>query len=278
MKKLIFVIPLVALAMMSCGGGQANKAASAESEKDSLLKAELAIEIDSLLSLTNKMYFMPFFVDVRSGAFTVSAKEQKIKPEYLLSPAKAEELQTLAQKNVALPMFIVDRGVASLYGMPTEAYDAVIARLSVDVNAPILGANLDKYDLKDPKVGEELVAKAQELTAQARENGTLDANIQRFVGLFVENIYVLAQNPDFFTKNFTDAYASDITYRIVLISELIDRMAQVYPDMQTIKASFDLLRPLNAINKEQLLQQLKEMKPQVEQVRNSILVYPELAE
>ncbi len=275
MKKLIFIVPLVALTIMSCGGGQVKKAAE-QTLKDSLLKAELEIEIDSLISIANKMYFMPFFVDVRSGVFTVSAKEKKIKPEYLLPISKADDLQTLSQKNVALAMFTVDRGIAYLYGMPTDDYDAVIAKLAVEVNTSIMGLDFSKLNFKDPKVAADLIEKVQKLTADARKNGTLDSYVQRFTGIFVENLFVLSQNPDFFAVNFTDEYADDITYRIVLLSDLIERMVQVYPDMQVLKTNFDLLKPLNAINKQQLLDQLKGMKPEIEQVRNSILIYPEL--
>ncbi len=279
MGKIVSFICIVALlcATVSCGNRKP-KPAETISKEEAILMKELSIQIDSLINLAQQMYFMPFFVDVRSGVFTLNSQQQKVQPDYLLKPSNINDLQTLAQKNVVLTMLAVDRSIAHLYGMSAVDYDAAITKLAADVNATNLGAEFSKLNLGDSVVTADLIQRARKASMEARDNGTLNTYLLRYYGFFFENVYILSKNPELFTVNFTDKYAKDIVYRIILLTDLADKIARVYPDMQLIKKSMEVLNPLDAINKEQLVEQLKRMAPQIEQMRNSLLIYPDLVQ
>ena len=140
MKKItFFAVVIAALAFTSCGG---NKSAQTAEEADSLktfeqeqVEAKIKLELDSLAAEVGRLKNLPI-VQSGEGGVQLTAEEKQVKPDYLLAPAVAEDATTLAEKYRILSALSVDKSIAKLYEMPTEDYEAAIAKLAADINDP----------------------------------------------------------------------------------------------------------------------------------------------
>ncbi len=271
MKKLIVAVSLIAFVCMlsACGGGK-KKAAVTEAQQDSLLMVELVNEVDSLFALiSNKLPTHPF-IDIKNGNFTLSEKDKKVKPDYLLPLAKADELQTLGQKNIALKIYVIDRAIAEVYGMPTDGYDAVIARLLADVNVKEFPFR-EGIDWKAPNAPEVFLERTNAVIEEQKAKGELNYFMERVATSLIECTYILSQNPELYVTPLSDQNIADITFESLIMADIIDRMAVRFPDMAPVKAAMDVVRLVNATDKAQFIEQLKVLKPKLTEARNNIL-------
>ena len=266
MKKFsIFAVAFAAVLFAACTG---NKSANNAEEADSLksfeqeqIEASIKMHFDSIASEISKLQ-QPDFVKEEGNTITLTKEEKQVKPDYLLNANIAEEATTLAEKYRALSALTVDKNIAKLYEMPIEDYDKAIGKLAADINDPSFKAV--------EKTGD-IFKTTSELYDAMNENGRINYFWQLVASSLVEQIYVISQNTDKFITAFDDDSAASITFRIVLLSDAVTRLANYDPEFEPVANAVNALYPLNAINVEQLKAQLEETKEKIGEARAELI-------
>lgn len=271
MKKIIFALLAISIVLFSsCGNNQGKKKTTKEATKTSVqeqyITADLKIKLDSLVSAMNQLGMLPIFQSAEQGKITLTEKEKKVKPNYLLPVYKANELTTLTQKYRAAMMYRVDLAIAELYGMPTADYKQTLAKLMVDINNPAF-----TQDLNEKAKNGEMKDIITKVYNEELENGTINFFYEAAVAGIVEQLYVLTKNIDKFIVCFDDQSASEITYRFTLVHDGIVSLIPYHPEMQSLDTVLQPLYVINAINVKQLRDQLMELKGEIDVIRNSLL-------
>lgn len=268
----ILLITFSVISLTSCNSCQNNKKVEDTKANTSIeeqyLSADLKIKIDSLVAEFSRMNAIPVFLDAQSGELTVTAKEKKVKPTYLLSIKESKKLTLTSQKYRALAMYRIDMGIANMYGMPLEDYKQVIARLLVDVDNVALAADINHKVESNP---EEFKAYISDVYERELEKGTIDNFWNLATGGIVEQIYVISQNIEKFIVCFDDKTASEVSYRLILVHEGINNLIEYHPELKELQTIIEPLKKLNAINLEQLKSQLYELKGEIQVVRDNLL-------
>ena len=262
MKKLsIFAVAIAAMAFTSCGG---NKSAQTAEQTDSVksfeqeqVEAKIKIELDSLASELGKLKKLPVIQEGENG-IQLSDKEKQVKPDYLLDPAVAENATTLAEKYRMLSALSVDKTIAKMYEMPIEDYDVAINKLLADINDP---------SFKEIEDASTIFETSQKLYDAMNANGRINYFWQLVATSLVEELYVMTQNTEKFISAFDDESASSITFRIVLLTDAVKRLATYDPDLEPVAAAIEPMTKLNAISVDQLKTQLAEAKEKISEAR-----------
>ena len=249
MKKLsIFAVAIAAMAFTACGG---NKSAQPVDQADSVktfeqeqVEAKIKMELDSLASEVGKLKQLPFLQTGENG-IKLTEQEKQVKPEYLIAPSVAENATTFA----------------ALYDMPIADYEAAIAKLVADINDP---------SFKDIEATT-LYETGQKLYDAMNENSRINYFWQMASGSLVEDIYVMSQNSDKFLKAFNDESAANVTYRIILLTDAVKRLAEYDSDFAPVAKAIEALEPLNAETVDQLKAQLAETKDKIAEARNALI-------
>ena len=103
------------------------------------------------------------------------------------------------------------------------------------------------------------------------ENGRINYFWQLMASSLVEETYVISQNTEKFITAFDDDAAANVTFRIVLLSDAIARLAQYDPEVEPVAKAVEALAPLNAISVDQLKTQLEEAKENIAEARAQLL-------
>ena len=261
MKKFsLLVAAVAAMVFASCG----NKTAANQGNGDSVsfeqsqIEEKIMVELDSIIDQWHKLG--PVDGIFANGKIQLSDDELKVKPNYLLPASIADDMSLLSQKYRAMGMLVVDKKVASLYKMDTDAYTASITKIATDVNDNALqeAANGDMSDGKAFYLAE-------------KEAGRINFFWETSAAGLIETFYILSQNQEKFLQAFDDQTASDMTYHIAVLKLALDDLATYDAN---IKGLVDILAPLNelnAISVDQLKEQLERMRPQIEKARGEML-------
>lgn len=265
MKKLsIFAMAIAAMIFASCGGNkgtqEAEQADTLKTFEQEQIEAKIKVELDSLASKVGELKKLPFLQEGEDG-IVLTEQEKQVKPEYLFDPAIAENAATLAEKYRALSALSVDKNIAALYDMPTAEYEAAISKLAADINDPSF-KDLDATTLYET---------GQQLYDAMNENGRINYFWQMAGASLVEEIYVMSENSDKFLAAFDDKSAEDVTYRVVLLRDAIDRLANYDEEIKPVAEAVSALEPLNAISVDQLKAQLAEAKEKITEARNNLI-------
>jgi len=266
MKKLsIFAVAFAAVLFAACTG---NKSANNTEESDSLksfeqeqIEASIKMHFDSIASEIGKLKH-PDFVKEEGNTIVLSKEDKQVKPDYLLPAAIAEEATTLAEKYRILSALTVDKNIAKLYEMPIEDYDKAIAKLVADINDPSF------KDLEDNKG---IYETTNELYDAMNENGRINYFWQLAAASLVEELYVANQNADKFLSTVNDDAAANITFRIVLILDALDRLSQYDTEIKPVAEAVAPLNVLNATTVDELKAQLAEAKENIENARKALI-------
>ena len=265
MKKLsVLAILFVAIAFAACGGKKGGEAEPADSQKSfeqQQIEASIKVQIDSIASELGKLKQLPF-VQEGNGGLTLTAEEKQVKPDYLLEPAVADEATTLAEKYRILSALNVDKKVAALYEMPTEEYDKAITKLSADINDPSFKVIEDAGTIFET---------SQALYDAMNENGRINYFWQLASSALVEQLSVINQNADKFLGVFDDEAASNVTYRIVLLLDAINRLTDYDPEIKPVAEALAPLNVLNATTVDELKTQLASAKDQIAAARKALI-------
>lgn len=150
MKKISILLVIASLMVLVSCGNQGGKKASTKaiSTEEAYAQADFKIKMDSLIHSLSMLQSVPLGKDIKDGKITLTAKEKKVKPNYLLPLSKAKDLVTTSQKWSGMAMYDIDLQVAKFYDMPTQDLEQLLAKLALDVNSPATTALFKDYDFK----------------------------------------------------------------------------------------------------------------------------------
>lgn len=273
MKKLsIVLIALAVIALPSCKNNT-KKAENAEA-KDyvdataaELAEESLKVEFQALMESAKKIKPVPFIKAQNDGKLVLSEKEKMVKPDYLIPASSVNNLATLYQKYRAVGMLTADKNIAGMYDMPVTEYNEAIFKLLTDINDPALKEfyTLPSIDIESDREAFSLFVD-QEYEAD-RANFFWDGSAAGMV----EQLYILTRDVDKFMPMFTDELAADITFNFVCFHDALSKMVEAYPEMASLNEVLTPLYVINAINVEQLREQLIKVKGDVEKAREFLL-------
>ena len=266
MKKLsVFAIAFAAMVFAACGG---NKSAQNTEGTDSVksfeqeqIEASIKMHFDSIASDLSKLQQLPFISEGKEG-IQLTKEEKQVKPDYLLAAGVAEEAATLAEKYRILSALNVDKKIAALYEMPTEDYDKAITKLAADIDDPSFKAIEDASTLYETSTA---------LYDAMNENGRINYFWQLASAALVEQLYVGNQNADKFLSVLNDEAASDLTFRVVLILDAVNRLKAYDPEIAPVADALAPLDVLNATSVDELKAQLAEAKDKIEAARKALV-------
>ena len=266
MKKLSFLaIAFAVIALAACGG---KKSAQAEEATDSLksfeqqqIEASIKMHMDSIASELGKLKTLPFLNEGKDG-ITLTKQEKQVKPDYLLDANVADEATTLTEKYRVLSALSVDKKIAALYEMPTEDYEKAITKLAADINDPSFKAIENANTIYET---------TSTLYDEMEKNGRINYFWQLAAASLVEQLYVCNQNADKFLSSFNDEAAANVTFRIVLVLDAVNRLAQYDPDIEPVAQAIAPLNALNATSVAEMKEQMAKMKDQIIAARKALV-------
>lgn len=266
MKKLSFLaIAFAVIALAACGG---KKSAQADEATDSLksfeqqqIEASIKMHMDSIASELGKLKSLPFLNEGKDG-ITLTKQEKQVKPDYLLPANVAEEATTLTEKYRIMSALSVDKKIAALYEMPTEDYEKAITKLAADINDPSFKAIEDAGTIFET---------TSVLYDEMEKNGRINYFWQLASAALVEQLYVCNQNADKFLSSFNDEAAANVTFRIVLVLDAVNRLAQYDPDIEPVAQAIAPLNALNATSVAEMKEQMAKMKDQINAARKALV-------
>ena len=266
MKKLsVLAIAFAAIAFAACGG---KKSAQAEEATDSVksfeqqqIEASIKMHVDSIASELGKLKTLPFLQEGKDG-ISLTKQEKQVKPDYLLTPSVADEATTLTEKYRIMSALSVDKKIAALYEMPTEDYEKAITKLASDINDPSFKAIEDANTIFETTTT---------LYDEMEKNGRINYFWQLAAAALVEQLYVINQNSEKFLSNFNDDAAANVTFRIVLILDAVNRLAQYDPDIEPVAKAIAPLDALNATTVAEMKEQLVKTKEQINAARKALV-------
>ena len=268
MKRItvILMTAVAILAVCACGNNSSKKKASAQSSETEAeyLKADLKAKMDSLVNAMSSLS-TPAIMDIQNGKLTLTEKEKKNKPEYLLPLSKADEAVTLNDKYREVVMYRVDMSIAELYGMPVDNYKQVISKLLVDINNPVLTVGTDGSN------GTSIAEGIRNLYNEALKTKTLNYFWNAITAGTIEELFIITQNIDKFMPCFDDKSAAEVSYRFILVHEGIKALIPYHPELEQLQSILKPLEVINAISVQQLRDQLMELKGEIETARGQLL-------
>ena len=265
MKKLsVLAIAFAAIAFAACGNKTAQTAESADSVKSfeqQQIEASIKMHMDSIASELGKLKTLPFLNEGKDGV-TLTKEEKQVKPDYLLNANVADEATTLTEKYRTLSALSVDKKIAALYELPTEDYEKAITKLAADINDPSFKALEDAGSIFET---------TSALYDAMEKNGRINYFWQLASAALIEQLYICNQNADKFLSTFNDEAASEVTFRIVLILDAVNRLAQYDPDIEPVAQAIAPLDALNATTVVEMKEQMAKMKDQINAARKALV-------
>jgi hypothetical protein len=266
MKKLSFLaIAFAVIALAACGG---KKSAQTDEATDSLksfeqqqIEASIKMHLDSIGAEIGKLE-QPKFLNEGEDGITLTKEEKQVKPDYLLPANVAEEATTLTEKYRIMSALSVDKKIAALYEMPTEDYEKAITKLAADINDPSFKAIEDAGTIFET---------TSALYDEMEKNGRINYFWQLASAALVEQLYVCNQNADKFLSSFNDEAAANVTFRIVLVLDAVNRLAQYDPDIEPVAQAIAPLNALNATSVAEMKEQMAKMKDQINAARKALV-------
>ena len=266
MKKLsVFAVAIAAMLFTACGGNKkaqvADEAIQEKSFEQEQVEAKIKVELDSLAAAIGQLKQLPILQNAEGG-IELTEQEKQVKPDYLLDAAVAENAATLSEKYRMLSALGVDKKIAQLYDMPVDAYDKAMAKLMADINDP---------SFKDWDDAGTVYEATQNLYGLMEQNGRINYFWQLGATSLIEQLFIMGQNEEKFIAAFNDESASNVTYRVALLIDAVDRLAAYDPEIEPVAKAIAPLKTLNAINVEQLKEQLAQAKPDIVAAREALL-------
>lgn len=269
MKKLSFLlVAFAAIVMASCGGktqGDANGVDSdsiTKSFDQQQIEASVKMHLDSIASEISTKKFTPLYQAMNEGEITLTADEKKVKPDYLMDPAAANDLQTILQKYAAFSILTTDKAVAKLYEMDTEAYETANAKLLADINDPALAKLQDKGTFQQIE---------KEIYEMEEKSGRIHFFWVATCAATVEQLYVASNNSEKFLQGYDDEAVANITFRIVLILDAIERLSVYDAEIQGLAEAIQPLKKINATTVDELKKELSEIKEDLAKTRQDLI-------
>ncbi len=146
--------------------------------------------------------------------------------------------------------------------MPVEDYDKAIAKLVADINDP---------SFKNIEDTGTLYETSTTLYDGMEQNGRINYFWQLASAALVEQLYVVSQNSDKFLSVFNDDAAANVSFRIVLILDAVNRLSQYDTEIKPISEAIAPLDVLNATTVNELKSQIAEAKEKIVAARKALI-------
>lgn len=267
MKKVKFLLMAVcAIALASCGGktqqsdDEQQEVKSFEQEQ---IEESIRVQLDSIASVLGGLKALPMLEQTKNGELKLTDEEKKVKPDYLLDPDIAKEAITLSEKYRVLVALSIDQTIAELYDMDTKAYNEATAQLLSEVNDPGFRIFAENGDL---------VVESQEIYEAEVQAGRLNYFWQAVATSLVEQMYILCQNQEKFLPVFDDESVANLTLRIALLQDAINRLVEYDPELVEVSEAIKPLEKLNAITVDELRSDLSKMTNEITAARNQLVL------
>lgn len=266
MKKIYFLMLTALVLVPCCKTKNAVKALEEQKMEEALLtEEELKVNLDSLTISLRKIKPVPF-LSTESGAVVLSDKEKMIKPDYLADPTDARNLPTLSQKYRATAIYTVDRIVADLYNMPVSNYDEAIQRIGMELN-DMAFYEVTRSLRADSNIGQIISNCAEKEYRAGRANFFWEAT----TAILVEQLFVCTRDVDKFMPMFDDESAAEITNNFALVHKGISSLVDFYPEMKSLEKVLEPLFLINAVNADELRNDLISIKNEISAIRGTFL-------
>ena len=268
MKKLsIIAIAFATIAFAACGNKTAQSAQTTDSVPEKSfeqqqIEASIKMHLDSISAEVGKLQQPAFLQEGTDGAVNLTKEEKQVKPDYLLSPSAAENATTLAEKYRILSALGIDKRIANLYEVPIDDYNKAIAKLLAEINDPSFKAIED---------GSTVFETTSTLYEEMEKNGRINYFWQLAAASLVEELYIANQNSEKFLASFTDDAAANITFRVILVLDAIDRLKEYDPEIQPVAEALAPLDVLNATTVGELKAQLTEANDKINAARAALI-------
>ena len=146
--------------------------------------------------------------------------------------------------------------------MPTEDYEKAIVKLAADINDPSFKVIDDAGSIFET---------TSTLYDEMEKNGRINYFWQIAAAALVEQLNVISQTQDKFLSPFTDEAAANVTFRLVLILDAVNRLAQYDPDIQPVAQAIAPLSDLNATTVAEMGEQMTNMKDKIAAAREALV-------
>jgi hypothetical protein len=103
------------------------------------------------------------------------------------------------------------------------------------------------------------------------QNGRINYFWQLAAAAIVEQLYIANQNSEKFLSVFDDKAADNVTFRIVVILDAINRLAQYDPEVKPVADALAPLSVLNATSVDELKTQLEAAKDKIAAARAALI-------
>lgn len=268
MKKLFVYSVATLMLFASCGNNKKAETAAAEAQKSfeqEQIEAGIKVQVDSLAASFARMQQMPFMVSLKNGELLLTEEEKLAKPQYLVDPIAVEELITLSQKYRAVAILTVDKTIAKAYDINTDSYDAAITTLLADIDDPAFDVFTKENDMPFTEA-------CRTFYDQEDKNGRINYFWETVTSLVAEELFTIAQHQnESFLKCLDDKAVSDLTLRIVLLQDGLERLSDYAPELAELCETIRPLEKLNAITVDEFKEQLASMSEEITGIRNSLL-------
>ncbi|MDF9828708.1 hypothetical protein [Parabacteroides sp. PF5-6] len=238
--------------MVSCSGGKKAKEDAAKEEAaviagnvpKSLLTEELKTETIRLL---NDMPESDLPYRISSGEVTIGVGNLK----YMLPVAKAGELTTPSQKARACGMYFSDYNVLIITGQPTTEVEAVLTKLTADLNISYVmntlkeaapAKNATKEDVQKFYADQE-----NKIVKALADDDKLNLVIELLAGASAEYACLMA-NPSLVVKGdaTTAGLSENMERRVVVLGEITADLSEYYPELGALGTSIAPLKEKTA--------------------------------
>ncbi|MDR1919095.1 MAG: hypothetical protein LBQ65_05560 [Tannerellaceae bacterium] len=189
---------------------------------------------------------------------------------YMLPASKASELTSTAQKARATGIYFADYNVLKALGQPTTEIEAVLAKLTSDLNITYV-LNILQQPAPEPSSKEAfaqyLNAQEDQIIQELAADDKVDIQIELLSGLAAELAVVYA-NPslviqgDLTTAGLTDNQLK----RLDILGQIIADLAVYYPDLEQVG---EILSPLK--DKLASVQTARDANAEITAIRDALL-------
>ena len=233
MKKLsVLAIAFAAIMFAACGG---KKSDAAPAEADTLKSFE-----QQQIEASIKMHFD-----------SIASEVSKLKQLPFVQEGQGGLTLTKEEKQVK-PDYLLAPAVSEEATTLAEKY-RILSALNVDRKiASLFETSSALYDAMN-------------------ENGRINYFWQIAAAALVEQLYVVNQNSDKFLSVFDDDAASNVSFRIVLILDAINRLSEYDADIKPVADALAPLDVLNAVTVAELKAQLAEAKDKIDAARKALV-------
>lgn len=258
----LLAIVFATIVLAACGGKPSPQSHEKDGEtkrfEQEQIEASIKLHLDSIAAEIGRLGQFPFLA-VGEDGMALTNEEKRVKPNYLLDPDLAGGAATLSEMYRMLSALTVDERVAALYEMPTENYEKAIAKL-------LAGMDDSSFDVLKEDEGS-IYEISQDVYDAMEKNGRINYFWQLASAALVEQLYVLSQNTNKFLSVFDDQAATNVTFRLIVVLDAVERLAQYDPEIQLLVEALSPLKVLDATSVDELRSQLATAQKDINHAR-----------